>query len=166
MGEMTVYGGPGFEESVSAVTADPSVDLGSRRLYKGEEYVYCYNAGGTTIAKTYGVKLITGASGYSVADTALTNVANICVGVVKHEDLEAADYGWIMTKGFTQVEHAADSASVGNYIAISLARSGTFHQAAPLTDAVHVGTFAVCGYGLAVSAASGDSFYAMINTGF
>ena len=38
-------------ESVSAVTATPSVEVGTRRYYKGKDYIYCYNAGGSQISQ-------------------------------------------------------------------------------------------------------------------
>lgn len=163
---MSVYGGPAIEESVSAVTASPSVDLGQRRLHKGEEYVYCYNGGGADAQPTYGMCLITGASGYSVANTALADVANALVGVVKHSTFTAGSYGWVMTRGFTSLEAHPDSTITGDYVALAVGVSGTFHQVNPVTDAVHVGTFAVVGHGLNVDTASGGSFYGCIRTGF
>jgi hypothetical protein len=161
-----VHFGPVLEEGVSQVTATNSVDLGTRRIFEGESYVYCYNAGGSQASPSYGVKLITGCSGYSVAVTALTDVANPCVGVVKHATLTTATYGWVMTKGFLNLETHANSTITGDYVNISLGLDGTFHEVNPLTDAVHVGTFAAVGYGLDVDTASGGSFYGFINTGF
>ena len=161
----TVFDALSFEESVSAVTATNSVDLGSRRVWKGEEYVYCFNAGGSQASPSYGLKVITGASGYSVAVTSLADVANPFVGVVKHATLTTDTYGWVMTRGFVNVEASADSTITGDYVAISLDADGTFHQAYPVTDAVGVGTFAIVGHGLDVDTASGGSFYAMIRSG-
>jgi hypothetical protein len=162
-----VFGLPvAYEEPISAVTATNSVDLGSRRIHKGESYVYCYNASDTQISPTYGVKLVTGASGYSVAVTSLTDTAHPCVGVVKNVTLTTNTYGWVMTKGFNQLENDADSTITGDYVAIALSKDGTFHRANPLTDAVHIGTFAVVGFALNADTASGGSFYGFVNTGF
>jgi acetyl-CoA carboxylase carboxyltransferase component len=157
---------PVMEEGISNVTATNSVELGTRVIWKGEEYVYCYNAGGAQISPSYGVKLVTGASGYSVAATHLSSVANPQVGVVKHATMAAADYGWVMVKGFTSLEAEADSTITGDYVNICMGQNGTFHEVNALTDAVHVGTFAMCGYGLNVDTASGGSFYGFIQTGF
>ena len=163
----TVFGFDAIlEESVSQVTATNSVELGTRALWKGEEYVYVHNAGTAQISPTYGVKLVTGASGYSVAVTALTNTAHPCVGVVKHATMATATYGWVMNKGFTALEAVADSTITGNYLAIALGVDGGFHESVPLTDAVHKGTFAVVGWGLGADTASGGSFYGFIKTGF
>ncbi len=162
-----VFGLPvAYEEPISAVTATNSVDLGSRRVHKGESYVYAYNAGASQVSPSYGVKLVTGASGYSVAVTSLTDTAHPCVGVVKHVTLTTATYGWVMTKGFLNLENDADSTITGDYVALALSKDGTFHQHYPVTDAVHVGTFAVVGFGLDVDTASGGSFYGFVNTGF
>ena len=157
-----------LEEGVSQVTATNSVKLGTRRIYAGESYVYCYNAGGSQVSPTFGVKLVTGASGYSVAVTALTDVVNPCVGIVKHATLTTATYGWVMTKGFNQLETHASSTITGDYVALSLGLDGTFHEAVRTagTDIAQRYTFAVVGYGLGANTASGGSFYGFINTGF
>ena len=163
MSEMKYYGSTIYDEAISAVTATPSVGMGSRREHKGEEYVYCYNAGGGDIYPKYGVNVITGASGYSIANTGTTDTALPFVGVCKHATIAAASYGWIMTRGFTSVKYHTDSVCTADFVALSLAREGTFHQARPITDAVGVGTFHVVGFGLNVNTASGGTIYAAIH---
>jgi len=159
---MNFFGPVAYDEQISAVTGNPSNEIGARRYHKGEEYVYCYNAGGSQISPTYGVKLITAASAYSVAVTSISDVANPFVGVVKHATLTTGTYGWVMTKGFSLLEAHANSTITGNYMALALGVDGTFHQSVPVTDAVGVGTFAVVGYGLNCDTASGGSFYGFI----
>ena len=66
----------GGVSQVSASTAAPKASIGDRVIHKGEEYVLCYNAGGASITQGNGVKFITGASGYSVANTSVTDVFN------------------------------------------------------------------------------------------
>lgn len=153
-------------ESVSAVTATNSVRLGTRRLWKGEEYVYCYNAGGATITVGVFGKLVTGASGYSVAVTALTDVVCPAVGVVVHADLTTATYGWLMTKGFTTMKHHTQSAITGDYIAFAVGLNGRLTQYLPVTDAGAKGTFAVVAFGLNVNTASAGNVYGFVRTGF
>lgn len=160
MGAMDVHGGPAFEESVSQVTATPSVSLGERRVWQGEEYVYCYNAGGAQVSKGLGVKFITGASGYSIAATSVTDSFNPCVGVVKHSTMAAADYGWVMTKGFASVTLV--SASTADYKMIALGAAGTFIEASGTTT---LGTATKVGYLLSHNTAAGGSAYAFINPG-
>lgn len=163
MGDIKFYSPTMFDETPSAVTATPSVELGARRIWKGEEYVYCYNAGGAAIATStaLGVKLITGASGYSIAGTSITDTVNPCVGVVKHAAIAAASYGWVMTRGFATV--TATSNITGDYIGLALEVDGKFADQ-PITG---VGaSYAVCAYGLNVNTGAAGSMYAFIKTGF
>lgn len=165
MSVMNIFGYQNaFEESISAVTATPSVELGSRRIQNGEEYVYCYNAGGAAIDKNLGVKLITGASGYSVAATSLTDTVNPCVGIVRNVTMAAADYGWIMTKGFANVKYHANSTITADYAAVGLSTDGRFGLSAFGTSVV--GTNNVAGFAIGANTASGGTFYAFIRTGF
>jgi hypothetical protein len=162
MGDLKFYGSTAFDETPSGVTATPSTELGSRRFWKGEEYVYCYNAGGATASAQYGVKIATGASGYSIAQTSLTDVCNPCVGVVKHADIPAASYGWVMTKGFASVKVV--TATTADYVALALGAAGVFINAGFGTSVG--GTSTIQGYGLNVNTAAGGSLYAFIRTVF
>lgn len=82
-------------ESVSAVTATPSVELGTRRMVGGEEYVYVYAQ--AAVSASVGCSA-SGLSGYSVIATGLISGA-FCYGFVKHADIAAGSYGWLLTKG-------------------------------------------------------------------
>jgi len=163
MGEMTVYDGPAFEESVSAITLTPSVDLGSRRVWKGEEYVYAYNAGGSSIIAEYGVKVVTGASGYSVAGTLPTDTGGLFCGLIKHATMVTAAYGWVMTRGYSAF-NTGNSVLTGEYVrvggAVGVAGKGIALGLAsgPLTNTK-------IGLALDVNTASGGSGYAFIQTG-
>jgi hypothetical protein len=158
---MKYFGPVVFDETPSAVTATPSVELGSRRFWNGEEYVYCYNAGGASIATTValGVKLVTAASGYSVAATSLTDVVNPCIGVVKHAAIAAGSYGWVMVKGFATV--SVVTATTADYVALALGAGGAFINQ---SDTSVAGTAAVCAYGLNANTGAGGSMYAFIKT--
>lgn len=165
MSAMNIYGdGPIFEEGISQVTATPSVGLGARRLHQGEEYVYCYNAGGAQASVQLGVRIITGASGYSVAQTSSADVFNPCVGVVKHSTFAAGDYGWIMTKGFATVKFSTARSAGVNYLMIALGVGGIFIEASGTTT---MGTATVIGHAIGTPApdASGTA-YAFIKTGY
>lgn len=162
MAEMQVYHGPAVMTPVSSVTLTNIVELGERLIHKGEEYVYCYNAGGATITQEYGVKLITGASGFSVAMTSLTDTLQPCVGVAKNVSIATDSYGWIMTKGFCNV-HTANSVITGDYKAIGLAAAGAFGELrAPAQIATNVGA----GFAISANTVSAGSMYAFISTGF
>lgn len=152
--------GPILEEGVSAVTATPSVEVGVRRTYLGEEYVYCFNAGTGTLSQKMVAKLITGASGYSVAATAATDVFSPAVGVVKHADIAASSYGWVMTKGFATVSPI--SALTADYVILACGASGSVIQWAATGPTQGV----AIGYGLGVNTAAAGDLYAYIRTGF
>ena len=155
MGSLKHSHGPAFDEGVSQVTATPSTRIGSRRQVDGEEYVYCYNAGGATIAQGRGVKFVTAASGYSVAATCLTDVYSPFVGVAKNVALAAADYGWIMTRGFASV--VVISAVTSDGLMIALQTDGKFVEASGTTVA---GTATVVGHTLSCNTAAGGTVYA------
>lgn len=98
---MSIYGNrQDFFESVSQTTLTNSVDLGSRRVYNGTEYLYVYNGGGASITSGYGV-CVSGSSGYTVTVSSVTQV-NHFVGVAAYT-FPTATYGWVISKGFVQV---------------------------------------------------------------
>lgn len=162
MGVMSYFEGPSYEETASAVTTDPSVDLGARRIYEGEEFVYCYNAGSEQAIAGEGVRIVTGASGYSISNSGVTDVFNPCVGLIKHATLTTGAYGWVMVKGYQSVEMV--SATTGDYLPIAMGAGGDFIEAeAEVTTA---GTGAPCGLVLDANTGAGGSAYAFIKTGF
>jgi hypothetical protein len=94
---MSHYGvSPVMFESVSAVTATPSVDLGTVVNVGGEQYIYAYAI--ATVSASVGAT-ISGVSGYSVIATGMISGA-FCVGFAKHADIPAGSYGWLLQKGF------------------------------------------------------------------
>lgn len=161
MADLKYYSvGPVLEEGISAVTATPSVPLGARRSHLGEDYVYCYNAGGGQASINLGVKFVTGASGYSVAATSVTDVFNPCVGVVKHVTLTTDTYGWVLVRGFASVKVV--SASTADYKMLALGAAGSFIEASGTTT---LGTAVAVGYALSHNTAAAGSVYAYIKTG-
>ncbi len=157
MADLGYYVGPALDESVSQVTATPSVGLGTRVTYKGEEYVYCYNAGSGTAAVRLGARFVTAASGYSVSAGSSAGVFNPLVGVVKHTAIPAASYGWLMTRGFATVEVV--SASTADYKMIALGVNGQFIEASGTTT---MGTATVVGHLLSHNTAASGQAYAFI----
>jgi hypothetical protein len=151
--------GPILEENVSAVTATPSVEVGVRRQHLGEEYVYCYNSGGSQISQKMVAKLITGASGYSIAATALTDVFSPAVGVVKHSTMAAGEYGWVLVRGFATVNPV--SAITGDYMPLACGASGSVvaWAATGATQGIRLGV------ALNANTAAAGNLYAYINTG-
>jgi hypothetical protein len=95
---MSLYAVPQvFNESVSAVTATNTVELGTMRYEKGNVYRYVYNDSGSAITRGYGVVLKSGGSGYSVvcASNASTQMAH----GVPVMTLTTATYGWVQRQG-------------------------------------------------------------------
>lgn len=124
-----------FEESVSAVTATPSVALGTRRIEGGKEFVYAYNAG-TTAAVGYGM-IASLNSGYSCVVSSAAG--DMLFGVVQNNDLTAAQYGWIQTKGPV---HVVSVNAVAAAAPIALGTNGAFEQ---VLTALAGGTAVACG---------------------
>lgn len=119
---------PVFFESVSNVTATNSVELGSRRWDSlGYEYVYCFNAGGEQVSPGFGMIVSTGTSGFSGTLTSVAATTHDFIGVVKHATIATAKYGWIMVKGFANVEVSANSTLTGA-LYLALKADGTFNN--------------------------------------
>ena len=114
---------PVYFESVSAVTTDPSVELGSRRTdSNGNEYVYVYNAGQYEIWPGRCGYLGSSNSGYSLTATNAAAQVGVFCGGVHHATLVTAGYGWLMTKGVCAVspDTNASSFDAGDYIAVGV----------------------------------------------
>lgn len=107
-----------YFESVSAVTATPSEQLGAIRREGDEEYIYVYNAGNSQISPGLGA-VVSAVTGYSVTVSSVTGV-DIAVGLCKHATLTTGTYGWLMTRGFGQVQMEADnSAAAGGLLTLA-----------------------------------------------
>lgn len=112
--------------SVSMVTTslgpnDPEVGTIVRE--GDEEYIFVYNTGNSAIAVGCAA-VASGVSGYSVTVSSTTSV-DLPVGVCKHASISTAAYGWLLTKGFGQVQmDANNSAAAGQLLA--LAADGKF----------------------------------------
>ena len=111
-------------ESVSAVTATPSVDVGTRRTYAGKDYRYVYNAGGAQIS-VKNAAIYSAVSGYSVTVSSVTNLNHFIAGVCVHATLTTATYGWLLTEGFATVEMGADNSAAAG-AGICLGTDGKF----------------------------------------
>jgi hypothetical protein len=95
---------------------DPQV--GDVRREGDEQYVFVYNAGNSQIQPSYAA-VLSAVSGYSVTLSSTTSV-DLCVGVVKHATIATGYYGYLLTRGFCQVEMQADnSAAAGQLLAIA-----------------------------------------------
>jgi hypothetical protein len=99
---------PVVMNTVSAVTAsrgsnDP--DLGARTNVAGNDYVYVYNAG-LAIGIGQVCTIQSGSSGYSITGSTVVGI-DTAFGVAKNAAIANAEYGWVMTRGFSKVECAS-----------------------------------------------------------
>ena len=118
---------------VSSITNSRGVndpEVGARTTWNGEEYVYVYNLGSST-ANIGHACVVSAVSGYSVTVSSVTN-ADFAVGVVKHSGLATGEYGWLLTRGFCEVEMSPDnSAAVAQML--NLGPDGGFAQVSNTT---------------------------------
>lgn len=120
---MAFYGAdPILFESVSAVTATPSVELGTERVHSGERYKYVYAA--KTVSMGIGA-VLTGTSGNTIVATGAVS-GEFCAGVVKHESIVSGSYGWILKCGVVDMTNGRASTAPSVNQVIRLSADGTF----------------------------------------
>ncbi len=96
-----------FTESVSAVTATNTVELGTIREMGGDVYKYMYNNGNSQISPGQCVT-ITALTGYSVTVSTTTSISPV-FGVVKHTTMTTGTYGWVLTQGQAPIRAEAST---------------------------------------------------------
>lgn len=115
---MTVYSSLANFAGKSMVTLTPGPndpEVGTRMRDGDEEYIFVYNNGGETITKG-DLCTVSAVSGYSVTLSTTTGV-DIAVGLCKHATMATATYGWLLTKGFSQINmHADNSVAAGGVL--------------------------------------------------
>ena len=104
------YTDPAYVESVSNVTASPSVQNGAIRVENGDVYRYVYNDCNSQIIPGLGV-IISSNSGFSVTLSSTTNSGGF-FGIVHNATLTTGTYGWVMTAGFCKIKAPAGSGIV------------------------------------------------------
>lgn len=117
-------------ESVSAVTATPSVSLGERRNQSGIEYVYCYNAGAADISQGQMgfLPAATFSSNFSVTVSNAASQAGSLkvVGVAHNATIAAGSYGWLATKGCVYIALDASELSMNSGVELAPGVDGGF----------------------------------------
>jgi len=154
-----------WTESVSAVTATPSVALGTRRIVNGSEYCYCYN--GTTEASVKSlVQLEHGGSEYTFTVTTTVDPFVKPFGVVENNTFAAADYGWILTRGYTDLCYGGTvtaPVAFALYPNLYAGADGVVDPATGGTGTTGIG--ALVGRAMEETATTGGSFLAYVNLG-
>lgn len=131
-------------ESVSAVTATNSVELGTERREGSNVYVYCYNAGLAQISQGMFGRLppTTMSSGYSVTVTNAASQAggDYIVGVAHNATISTGSYGWLCTRGLVYVSLDASAVSMNSGDILAAGVDGGFVvAAATLSTGIHLG---------------------------
>lgn len=123
-------------ESVSNVTATPSVELGEIRFYAGEYYEYVY--AGKEIPVGYGA-VYSGTSGKTVVATGSVS-GEMCAGWCKHATISSGSYGWLLKKGVVDAKNGrASTAPVINEVAYMGADGAFVTDTMVATSAIQVG---------------------------
>lgn len=92
--------GPAIFESVSAVTDTPSVEIGTRVNYAGNEYVYVQAK--TAITRGCGCQpYLTAGYSYLVENIGTVLAASnlVFAGLVEHTTMSTDSYGWLLING-------------------------------------------------------------------
>jgi hypothetical protein len=131
-------------ESVSAVTATNSVELGTRVTDGGVDYVYCYNAGAATIGQGKMGRLSPSSlsSGYSVvvSNPASQSGGHFVVGVAHNAAIAASSYGWLATRGVVLAALDGSEVSMNSGdIVVPGVDGGFVVAAATLSTGLHLG---------------------------
>lgn len=135
---MAFYGDhPVVNESVSAVTATPSTDLGTIRCHAGADYMYVYAVG--TISQYCGA-ILTGTSGYSVVATGAVS-GQFAMGFAVHDSIPAGSYGWLFQRGVANIKNgmASTALAVTDNIYLATDGQGVFGRTTVTTNAVSDG---------------------------
>jgi hypothetical protein len=159
---MSLYQNPSlFNESVSAVTATNTVDLGTIRWEGGNRYKYVYMEQSAQVG--YFVNHASNSSGYTV--TASMTTGDMVAGVVQNTTLTTATYGWILKQGIGKIQTGANSIIVTNK-AVCVAGSGTAIDwvSAETASALSAATYwNIIGRSIGSGTASGVSILMAIN---
>ncbi|MDC1299955.1 hypothetical protein N8Z24_00450 [bacterium] len=138
---------------VTATLGANDPEPGYRMTDGDEDYVFVYNAGVQDIEPSYGC-IMSAVSGYSVTLSSTTSV-DFLVGVCKHATVAAGSYGWLVTRGFCQVEMGANNSVAAGGL-VQLGDDGTFGD--HLISTGNVGNAVGKAMGAAASAASATAF--------
>lgn len=124
-----------FEESVSAVTATNSIELGTRRVVGAREYTYVYNKSSSTASVGYAmVRIGANASatcGFSGTVSSLSGTDDL-LGVVYNADIPARYYGWVVTRGVVPAAYSNSGTTAGYTVAMD--DNGTFRSVSGSTN--------------------------------
>lgn len=132
---MAIYGLQTIiEESVSAVTATNSVQLGTVRWFNGNVYRYIYNKSsseaGVGKAMVYIGANASASSGFSMTVSSVGGDYDLG-GIVEHAAIPAGYYGWVLVNGVVAGCETSSGTTAGYNVA--LAADGRFRSRSATT---------------------------------
>jgi len=130
------------KSSVTSALGANDPQVGTRKTFDGEDYLWIYNEGSATIPVTYACSLNgSGVVGYSCNISNPTGTAQF-VGMVKHTAIPTLNYGWLLTRGFATVELGpSDSMVTGQLLGVGVNGQFAFKSGStgfPSRDVGHV----------------------------
>lgn len=108
--------------AVTATRGDNDPKVGDVRHEGANKYVYVYNVANSAIPTGHGA-IVSAVSGYSVSVSSTTSV-DVLVGVAVNT-ISTGYYGWLLTRGFGQVQMGTNLSAAAGALLI-LAADGTF----------------------------------------
>lgn len=154
MQSFNIFGLPVENESVSNVTATNSVIPGTKVMYKGEDYLYVYNAGAQQILPGQAA-VLSANSGFSVTVSSVT-MYDFPLGVCKHATITTGAYGWLLTRGFANVNFASNTGAAINDV-LMIGAQGNFAAIAAQISFVCGQALSPLGYMVSAAATIGAS---------
>lgn len=99
------------ESGVTTTRSSKDPEVGQRKTFDNNEYLFVYNDCNSQINPGYAVIPQSGMSTASVTLTSVTNSGKV-MGIVKNSTLPTASYGWVITRGTVAVEMNGTSGTV------------------------------------------------------
>lgn len=100
---------PVFFDTVSHVTATPTVALGTVREESGELYLYVYNCGGDSAAVGKGMSRPASAYAGLYSGSVSSVSGDMPLGFVKNAAIPSGEYGWVLKRGLVTVAVASSA---------------------------------------------------------
>lgn len=125
------YGvGPVNMKEISFATVDSGAanlpEVGTRRIYKGEEYVFVHNAMSATQLDMGELLTTSALSGYSLTNST-TAAADLPLASVKHVTIPTGGYGWALVRGINEVLKVATTMATGAVVGVGANGVGGVH---------------------------------------
>lgn len=114
-------GDPILRKGISFVTANSVAEhrpeVGTRVIYKGEEYVFVHNAMASTELAQGEFAVMSSLSGYSLTKSSV-QAADMPIGSVKHVTFPSGGYGWLLVRGINEVAKVESTLATGQLATI------------------------------------------------